>query len=454
MRICAEITSLNFKQLYFRDIRFDKQLVEDAIDHLAKYLARHTRSDSPFVLLASYNHIKTLIAYYAIMKAGRIPAILDPRSKSIELTEIIEEIDPAAILFLNSNEITFRYEEEIVFRKQTPGFIIRSDLRDVCTLAFTNAEDGYSKGAMITEQNLFSEIQALIVSNRLNSNSVTCALLPFSHLYGLVQGILIPTHAGSTGVIADIDILRINELVNTIRQYQITHLYTVPSLYYLFSKVPGIENAVQSVKEFYSGGTQLTPFIFESFYKKTNRKIREGYGLTESSPGVALDFSGEEPVEDSIGRALPGCEIQIMDEDHHACLPGHIGEICVKGDMVFKGYFNHDETTKAVLKDGWLHTGDYGRKDIQGNIFFCGLKKDMINVAGHNVYPRKLERMIKFNKLVREVNVFREDSLIQGHVVGATIRLLDNSIKMQEELRNWCYDNINRTVLPKIWQFE
>ncbi len=104
--------------------------------------------------MATYSHIKSVIAYYAILKAGKIPAIMDPGSKSIELTEIIEEIDPAAILFLNTNEISFHYDEEIIFRKSNPGFIITSDLTDVVTLAFTNAEDGYSKAAMLTEKNL------------------------------------------------------------------------------------------------------------------------------------------------------------------------------------------------------------------------------------------------------------------------------------------------------------
>jgi long-subunit acyl-CoA synthetase (AMP-forming) len=395
-----------------------------------------------------------LIAYYAIIKAGRIPALMDPGCRSIELTEIIEEIDPAAIIFLNSSEISFRYDEEIVFRKQKSGFIIQSAIKDVCTLAFTNAEDGYSKGAMLTEKNLLSEIYALIKTNKLTDHSVTCALLPFSHLYGLVQGILIPTHAGATGVIIELDILRIHEMVNKLQQYKVTHLYTVPSLYYLFSKVPGIENSVNDIKEFYSGGTQLTTFIYNSFYKKTNRKIREGYGLTESSPGVALNYDEEGPVITSIGKPLPGCEISILDEENKECLPDNIGEICVRGDMVFKGYLNHDETTKAVLKDGWLHTGDYGKKDLKGNIYFCGLKKNMINVAGNNIYPKKLERMIKINKMVNSVKVFCEESIIQGHVVGAKIQLNNTSDKAKEELKNWCFENINNILLPKIWLFE
>jgi len=450
----SQLCELNFKQIYFRERRFDKKMISDAIDHLAKHLTLNLRSASPFILMATYNHVKSLIAYYAILKAGRIPAILDPGCKSIELTEMIEDIDPAAIIFLNSNEIAFRYDEEIVFRNQKPGYIIKSDLKDVCTLAFTNAEDGYSKGAMLTEKNLLSEIDALIVTNKLNENSVTCALLPFSHLFGLVQGILVPTHAGSTGVILELDIMRINEFVGRIQKHMVTHLYTVPSLYYLLSKVPGIEHVVRGIQEFYSGGTQLSSFIFNCFYKKTNRKIREGYGLTESSPGVALNFEDEGPVINSIGKPLPGCEIKIIDDDNKECLPDHIGEICIKGDMVFKGYFNNAESTEVVLKDSWLHTGDYGKKDLKGYVYFCGLKKDMINVAGNNVYPKKLERLIKYHKKVTGVKVFHEESIVQGQVVGANIQLKNPSEKTQEELKRWCFDNINNVLLPKIWLFE
>jgi long-subunit acyl-CoA synthetase (AMP-forming) len=231
-------------------------------------------------------------------------------------------------------------------------------------------------------------------------------------------------------------------------------LYTVPSLYYLFSKVPGIESLVGGIQEFYSGGTKLTSFIFDSFYKKTHRKIREGYGLTESSPGVALNYHEEGPVAESIGKPLPGCEIEILDDNSKACLPGDIGEICIKGDMVFKGYLNHLETTNAVLKNGWLHTGDYGRKDLKGNVYFCGLKKDMINVAGHNVYPKNLERKIKINKSVATVKISREESVLQGHVVVANIRLFNASEKAQEELKKWCHENLHNIALPKIWVFE
>lgn len=448
------LKGLHFKRVFFRDQVFDQASIQASINDLAGYLMAGIHSSSPFVLLATYNHIKSFIAYFAILKAGKIPAILDPGIKSIELAEIIREIDPAVLFYLNNEEIAFRYDEEVVFRNQDAGFLIRSDLTDVCTLAFTNAEDGYSKGAMLTEKNLLAEIQALIHTNRLGSRSVTCALLPFHHLYGLMQGILVPSRTGASSVIQDIDILRIQELTNRMEKFKVTHMYTVPSLYYLFSKVPGIDKLIRGVEEFYSGGTQLPLFIFDSFYSKTKRFIREGYGLTESSPGVALNFDADGPVPGSFGKAMPGCEITIRDPNREECKPGTIGEICVKGDMVFKGYFNHEEATRTVLQDGWLHTGDYGLMDLKGSIYFCGLKKEMINVAGNNVYPRKLERLIRINRLVEDVRIFQEESVLQGHVVGAAVRLKHNTPENQVNLKKWCHENITNTAVPKLWQFE
>ncbi len=448
------VDRINFKQIYFQGKRFDKQTIVSAIDHLANYLSKSMFSSSPFVLLTAYNHIKTLIAYYAVLKAGKIVAILDPGCRSLELSEIIDDIDPAAIIFLNSNSTGFNYSEEIILRKQKPGFVIHSNLKDVCTLAYTNAEDGYAKGAMITEKNLLSEVDALIKTNRLTNKSVTCALLPFSHMFGLVQGILVPSYSGATGVITELNILKTNDIIKEIKQQKVTHLYSVPSMYYILSKVPGIRDIVSGIEELYSGGTQLTPFIFKNFYQRTNRKIREGYGLTESSPGVALNYDEEGPRLNSIGRPLPGCEIKIMNSNNIECHEGQMGEICIKGDMVFRGYFNRGKATNEVLKDGWLHTGDYGKKDKQGYIYFCGLKKEMINVAGNNVYPKKLERLMKGHKNVSDVKIFGAESVLQGQVVNAKIKLRKTTEKAKNEFKSWCYSNITNLILPKVWSFE
>ncbi|HEY4788510.1 MAG TPA: class I adenylate-forming enzyme family protein [Bacteroidales bacterium] len=448
------LQSLNFQQIYFKGKVFDQITIEDAIDHLAKYFQKNVYSQSPFILFTAFNHIKTIITYYAILKAGKIAVILDPQTKSIELEEIIEDVDPCAVVSLDEKIISFDYSHEIVFRKQDKHFVINSNLKDVCTIAYTNAEDGFSKGAMLTEKNLLSEVYPMIKTNGLTEDTVTCALLPFSHLYGLVQGILVPTHAGASALINELNVLRLNEIINEIEEYKVSHLYTIPSVYYLFCKVPDIERIFLRIKEFYSGGIQLPQFILESFYQKTKHKIREGYGLTESAACAAYNYQESGPVTNSFGRAFPGCEIKIMDDCGEECPTGKIGEICLKGDIVFKGYFNHESATKTVLKNDWLYTGDYGRKDREGYFYFCGLKKKMINMAGNNVYPRKLERLIGANNNVLSVSVYSEESVLQGHTVGAIVKLKDASKKAQEELRLWCAKNINNTILPKSYLFE
>jgi len=440
--------------VHFKGIAFDKPVIYTAINSLAKYLSKKYISGSPFVLLPAYNHIKTLIAFYAIIKSGKIAVLYDPQSRAIDLSEIIQDVDPCAILYLNSVSIKFLYEEEILFRKPNNTFIINSDLKDVQIIAYTNAEDGYSKGAMLTEKNLLSEIEALIQTNKLNFHSVTCALLPFSHLFGFMQGILVPTHMGGQGFITELNLLNLIETLKEIKHYKVTHIYSVPSLYYIMGKIPGLNTYIQNVKEFYSGGTKLSNFISNGFQRKTNREIREGYGLTECSPGVVLNFEEEGPKENSIGKPMPGVDVKIFSKENKECATYEVGEICIKGDMIFKGYFNNPSTTENILKNGWVFTGDYGMKDKEGFLYFCGLKKNMINVAGVNVYPNKLERMMKLNKNASEVIVFGEESLLQGQIVVARIKLYNNQKAFQEEFKDWCTVNINNTILPKIWQFE
>jgi long-chain acyl-CoA synthetase len=448
------LEQINFECLYFKDEKYDQHAIKEAIESLSKYLDKNICSQSPFILLSAYNHIKTVIAYYAILKVGKIAVIQDPLLKRIELIEMINDVSPAAVFNINDKTIAFNYNSEITFMPNKRNITVKSDLTDVCTISYTNAEDGFSKGAMLTQKNLIAEAKAIINTNYLNSGSVLCALLPFSHLYGFAHGILAPTLSGGKGFITEVNLLEMAKTVGQIKNHAVTHLHTVPSIYYILGKMPYPEISFQHIKEFYSGGIQLPEYIFNSFYQKTGKKIREGYGLTEGSPAVAGNYQEEDPVFGSFGKAFPGCEIKIMNGDNMECKPGEVGEICVRGEMVFKGYLNYPDTTNDVLKNQWLYTGDFGRKDSNGFIYFCGLKKNMINIAGNKLYPQKLVRYFKMNKNVVTAGITCENSILQGSTIKCNINLRDNSKKSQEEFKQWCFQNINSTFLPKTWIFE
>lgn len=447
------LSQMNFSQIFFKEKAYSKEDINTAISTLAKYLQKNIKSSSPFIILNAYNHIKTLIAFFAIVKIGKIAVIFDPQSKTYEFEEAITDTDPCAIILINTQTVSFQFTEEVIFRSERKNFCIGSDLANVCTLAYTNAEDGYSKGAMITQENLLYEIKAIIETNNISANSVSCALLPYSHLYGFVHGILLPSLSGASGLIAEVNLLKISDMLKEVRDCKVTHLHTVPSIYYILSKMPDIESYCKHVVRFFSGGIQLPQFIFDIFYQKTGYKIWEGYGLTECSPAAAGNYNSENPVIGSFGKPFPGCSIKIINESGQECRSGEIGEITVKGDMVFKGYFNHPEATQKVLKDGWLLTGDFGKKDSNGNFYFCGLKKNMINTAGNKVYPKKLERLLQLNENTIQVNIFSEPSFLQGDIIKARIKLKNVSKKKQEELKRWSLENINNALVPKIYEF-
>lgn len=446
------IKHLNFQYLYFKGERYDQLTIEQAIDHLAVYLKKNIRSLSPFVLLAAQNHIKIVIAYYAILKAGKIAVVLDPLLKKLEYNETFNELYPAAVINIDVLKLKFDYNTEVLFYEDNRHLEIKSDLRDVCTLAYTNAEDGYSKAAMLTEKNLLTEAKGIKESSGYDNSSVSCALFSYSHLSGLSHGVLTPTLTNGKGLITEVNILKLDETVAEIKDARVTHLYTVPPIYYILSRMPNPIESFQYVQKFYSGAIQLNSLIFENFYNKTGRKIYEGYGLTEASPTIAITY--DNPIFGSFGKALPGCEIRIVNENGKECIPNEIGEIRVKGDMVFKGYFNYPEATRAVLRDDWLFTGDLGKKDKDGNIYFCGLKKNMINIAGNKLYPKKLERLLQMHKNVLSAEVGYETSLLQGSTPTSRIRLKKNAKSYQEEFKQWCYENITNALLPKTWNFE
>ncbi|MBN2012556.1 AMP-binding protein [candidate division KSB1 bacterium] len=446
--------NINTPCIYFENQIFSKQEFQNEIKRLAGYFLNHIVSPSPFIVLFAHNHIKTAIAYYAILEAGKIAVIVDPKIKRLQLNEIIGDVDPAVLVEINPFKIAFDFGKEIRFRKPTFGFTIKSNIDEVCTIAYTNAEDGHFKGAMITETNILAIIESYLVLDNISEKDIFCSLLPFYHLFGLVFGLLIPVYGGIPFLISDLNLLNTPGIIQELNAAQVSILYSIPSLYYIFSKTPNLKNLLPSVNAYITGGVKLPLHIYERFYNVTGKKIREGYGLTEASPGCTMHPIDIEVNPESIGIPLTCCDVKIMSENDVELETGEVGEICIEGDNVFKGYLNYEEESNRVLKNGKLHTGDYGKKDSKGYIYFSGLKKNMINVAGINVYPKALVRYMKLHENVVDVEIFSEKSILHGHTVSSKIKLKDSSIIAQKEFRSWCLENISQNMLPKIWNFD
>ena len=198
----------------------------------------------------------------------------------------------------------------------------------------------------------------------------------------------------------------------------------------------------------------MSPEIFEIFFNKTSKRLREGYGLTEASPGVTLTINDDNINPESVGKILPGCRVKIISDNGSECPVNQIGEIYVKGDNVFSGYFNDENKTCSTIDDGWLKTGDLGSVDFNGNLYFKGVKKNMFNVAGNNVYPKEVERLLKMNRQVKRIKVSAEQSAMQGDIICASVELIEPSEKKIILFKEWCIKNITNYKIPKIWDIK
>ena len=149
-----------------------------------------------------------------------------------------------------------------------------------------------------------------------------------------------------------------------------------------------------------SGGSALSPEVMKSF-KGLGFRLFEGYGMTESSPVLTVQRPGEKTPVGSVGRALPGIDVKIDDPDEAG-----VGEVLAKGPNVMKGYYANEDATAEVIRNGWLHTGDLGRFDDDGNLYIVGRKKEMIlGASGENVYPDELEELYGDSDFVKELSV-------------------------------------------------
>jgi long-chain acyl-CoA synthetase len=187
-----------------------------------------------------------------------------------------------------------------------------------------------------------------------------------------------------------------------------------------------------------SGGSAMPVEILRGFEEKFGCKVLEGYGLSETSPVASFNHPDRERKPGSIGTPIEGVEMKLADES------GGVGEIAIRGHNVMKGYWRDPESTKEVMRDGWLHTGDMAQVDADGYFFIVDRKKDMIIRGGYNVYPREIEEVLYEHPAIREAAVVGVPHDELGEEVGAAVALKDGADASAEELQALTHRQRNR----------
>ncbi|HOW71578.1 MAG TPA: AMP-binding protein [Phycisphaerae bacterium] len=448
------IEKLDFQRIHFANRVYTPREVQSTVDDLAAHLRAKRISDSPFAFVFAYNHIKTVIACFAVQKAGMILVPVDPDIRPLELADLLTDSEPSVLIRYDPKTLEFDYRRDLEFRRPASEPWRGEDLSRICMMVYTAAEDGWYKGALLTREGLLSVAHAIVRGDHVNPRTVSCMLAPLHHLYGFQAGLLVPLLGQGTVVLQEIkELSRLRSSVTDMAEYGVTNLYSVPMVFYLISRVPMVRNWLGTVVGAVSGGYKLMEPVFRTFRDKTGLEIHEGYGLTEASPVCTWHIPEDRVRIHSVGRAFGDCEVCIRDRKGNRMPPGRSGEVCARGVNVMQGYFRHPEATSRAIRDGWLYTGDLGYMDEDGYVYLTGLAKRMLNVGGKNVYPREVERLALLHGNVQNATVFGKESTLGGHEVDAKFVLRDGANGSREAFSRWFQENLSRYKLPRRIEF-
>ncbi len=328
---------------------------------------------------------------------------------------------------------------------------------DVVNMQYTSGTTGFPKGVMLTHYNIGNNGYWIGANQKFTEKDRVCLPVPLFHCFGCVLGVLAAVNHGACMVIQEgFDPLMV---MASVEQEKCTALYGVPTMFIailehpLFSKFD-----FSSLRTGIMAGSNCPVHVMEQVIEKMHMTdITICYGLTETSPVMTYTRIGDEMrlrVE-TVGRALPHIEVKVVDpETGEPLAPGLQGEVCCRGYNVMKGYYNNPAATKeAIDADGWLHSGDLGIMDADGNLSITGRQKDMIIRGGENIYPREIEEFLYRMEDIRDVQVAAVPSPKYGEEVGAFIILREGSTLEPSDVADFCRGKISRYKIPKYVHF-
>jgi len=490
----------------FMDRIFTFSEVADLVNRAAKGLQALGVKKGNRVGLMLPNCPAMVISYYAVLKAGGTVVNFNPLYAEQEIREQIEDsgcetmitldmpqiYDKAAKMLGNTclNKIVLSsMAEQLPFPKHLLYKLLRrksivtmpSDARhvsfknltlndgrpepieidpheDIAVLQYTGGTTGKPKGAMLTHANLTCNVQqaTLFFPETKFGEEVMMGVLPIFHVFAMTVVMNFSVHAGAKMIL--LPRFELETALKIINKKRPTFFPAVPTIYIAINNHPGVAAGkfdLTSMKYCLAGGDTLPRDVQEKFESLSGCRLLEGYGLSETSP-VAL---GNPPTgkarAGSLGLPTPQTLVEITDVENpsRVLAQGEIGEICITGPQVMRGYWQREEETATALQDGRFHTGDVGYIDEDGYTYLIDRLKEIIIAGGYNIYPRHVEEAIYRHPAVEEVTVAGIEDEYRQETVKAYVKLRAGQSLDAEDLTTFLKDKLSAIEMPKQIEF-
>jgi len=441
------------------------------------------------------NYPEWVVAQFATAKIGAVLVTVNPAYRLYELEYLLKQSDTQTLLLIDSfktsdyvgmiNELIpelrdaapgtlrsarFPRLQRVIFigDEPHPGMLLWSELArrgtsvsdaelarrqaecapdDVINIQYTSGTTGFPKGAQLTHFNVVADASYIAECMKFSERDRLCIPVPFYHCFGCVLGILCcVTHAAAMIIPAEyFDPIK---TLTAAEKERCTALHGGYTMFIAELQHPDFDKFdLSTLRTGIMAGSPCPIEVMKQVVERMGaNEITIAYGQTESSP-VITQTRTDDPIElrvSTVGRALPNVEVKIVDPETGREVPtGQQGELCTRGFIVMKGYYNMREATaKAIDADGWLHTGDLAVMDEHGYCKITGRLKDMIIRGGENIYPREIEEYLYTNPKIADVQVIGVPDIRYGEEVMACVKLKDGQDATEEELRDFCRGQI------------
>lgn len=328
---------------------------------------------------------------------------------------------------------------------------------DVVNMQYTSGTTGFPKGVMLTSHNIINNGYSIGESMRYTSKERVCLPVPLFHCFGIVLGVMAILSHGATHVLLE----SFDPLVAlaSIHKEKCTAIYGVPTMYIAELNHPMFNMFdMSSLRTGIMAGAGCPVELMKTVMDKMNMKeITSVYGLTETSPGMTQsrwDQSAEVRAT-TVGYELPDIEVKVLNpETNEECAIGEQGEMCCRGYNIMKGYYKMPEATAEIIdENGFLHSGDLGVKDPDGNYRITGRIKDMIIRGGENIYPREIEEFLIDIPQIKDIQVAAVKSNRYGEITGAFIILHEGQTLTEEDVIEYCRGKLSKYKWPQFFMF-
>lgn len=345
-------------------------------------------------------------------------------------------------------------------RPDGPFVAVAVETDELAWLAYTSGTTGRAKGAMLTHGVLVFEVLGMLADFfPLQLEHVGIHAAPLTHGSGHVA--LVFVTKGCSQVILSPHGFDVAKFLRLVEEHRVNALFLVPTMIKMIIDHPDVDTRdLSSLQWVFYGGSPMYVEDLRRAHQKLGNIFIQGFGQTESPmTGTVLPAGEHDPDGPlahrlaSCGRVRSGMQVRILDEDDQPVEDGTVGEICIRGGTVMKGYWRRPEETAETLRNGWLHTGDLGRMDEEGYVYILDRSKDMVISGGLNIYPREIEEVLLTHPDVREACVFGVPDEKWGEAVIAHVVVRSDAVLDESDLRGYLAERLAGFKKPKRYVF-